>query len=317
MALRKIFGRVRRHLLSRVARREVRLSNDRPLISFTFDDFPKTALFTGGAILKNRGLVGTYYAAAGLMGTTTEVGQIFDQADLTCLIEAGHELACHTYSHVSARKLSLNSYYEEVLRGQRALAQFAGASARLNFSYPFGEVTLNAKKEVGPAMPSCRGIYPGLDGPAIDLNLLHGNSIYGGLERFPSFRSLIDNNARKKTWLIFYTHDVQTNPGPYGCTPELFEKIVKTAVESGSEIVTVAEALTRSLQTFSPELWPAKNTAITSATLGNCEGPVARASSDLDRRLSGRGSQEQSTSVGPLLPGIRSVQPLAGGPEFV
>ena len=41
-----------------------------PIISFTFDDFPRSALYTGGAILERFGLNGTYYAAFGLMGRT-------------------------------------------------------------------------------------------------------------------------------------------------------------------------------------------------------------------------------------------------------
>jgi len=243
MAVRTFLGEARRQLLSGVARREARLCTDRPLVTFTFDDFPKSALLTGGAILKECGLSGTYYAAAGLMGTTTEVGPIFDQGDLLCLFEAGHELACHTYSHVSARKTSLSGYYKDVLKGEYILAGYLGRAVRLNFSYPFGGVTIGAKKKVAPSMRSCRGIFPGLNGPIIDLNLLHGNSLYGGLERFSAIQCVIGENVRQKKWLIFYTHDVQSTPSPYGCTPSLFEKVVRCAIESGSEIVTVAKAL--------------------------------------------------------------------------
>jgi peptidoglycan/xylan/chitin deacetylase (PgdA/CDA1 family) len=245
MRLRTVLGNARRQLLSGVARREVRLCTDCPLISFTFDDFPKTALFTGGAILGEHGLCGTYYAAPGLMGRETEVGHIFEQADLPPLLEAGHELAGHTYSHISARKTNLSAYHEDVRRGQQELAGFLGKAERLNFSYPFGGVTIAAKKQVGPTMRSCRGIFPGLDGPLVDLNLLHANSLYGGAERFAAAESLIKQNARQKSWLIFYTHDVQEKPSPYGCTPSLFEAAVRSAVDSGAEILTVTKALER------------------------------------------------------------------------
>ncbi len=243
MRLRTVLGGARRQLMSAVARREVRLSTDRPLISFTFDDFPKTALFNGGAILAAHGLCGTYYAAPGLMGSNTEVGSIFDQADLPRLLETGHELASHTYSHISARKMTLSAYREDVRRGELELARFLGKAERLNFSYPFGGVTVAAKKQVGPTMKSCRGIFPGLDGPVVDLNLLHANSLYGGAERFVAAESLINQNARQKSWLIFYTHDVQENPSRYGCTPSLFEAVVRSAMDSGSEILTVEDAL--------------------------------------------------------------------------
>jgi peptidoglycan/xylan/chitin deacetylase (PgdA/CDA1 family) len=243
MGLRKVIGDTRRQFLSAVARREARLTSERPLISFTFDDFPKTALFTGGAILAEQGLSGTYYAAPGLMGTSTEVGPIFEQSDLAYLFQAGHELASHTYSHISSRTTSLSTYYQDVCNGARELGRYLENPERLNFSYPFGDVTIEAKRKVGPAMQSCRGIFPGLDGPIVDLNLLHANSLYGGDERFTAAESLIFQNARQKSWLIFYTHDVQENPSPYGCTPRVFERLVHCAIESGAEILTVAAAL--------------------------------------------------------------------------
>ncbi len=245
MGLRTVLGNARRQYVCGVARREARLSTDRSMISFTFDDFPKTALFTGGTILGEHGLCGTYYASLGLMGRETEVGRIFEQADLPHLLEAGHELASHTYSHISARKTNLSAYHEDVRRGEQELARFLGRAERLNFSYPFGGVTIAAKKQVGPTMKSCRGIFPGVDGPLVDLNLLHANSLYGGAERLAAAESLIRQNTRQKSWLIFYTHDVQENPSPYGCTPGLFGAVVRSAMDSGAEILTIAKALER------------------------------------------------------------------------
>ena len=63
-------------------------------------------------------------------------------------------------------------------KGEQALARYTANCQRMNFSYPFGAVTVEAKKKVGPAMRSCRGIFPGLDGSFVGLNLLHANSLY-------------------------------------------------------------------------------------------------------------------------------------------
>jgi len=54
---------------------------------------------------------------------------------------------------------------------------------------------------------------------------------------------LIAENLKRKTWLIFYTHDVRENPSPYGCTPELMEQTVSCAVRSGCRVLTIQEAL--------------------------------------------------------------------------
>ena len=44
-------------------RRLTQMPNVGPLISFTFDDFPRSALWRGGTILRERGFVGTYYVS--------------------------------------------------------------------------------------------------------------------------------------------------------------------------------------------------------------------------------------------------------------
>jgi peptidoglycan/xylan/chitin deacetylase (PgdA/CDA1 family) len=220
------------------------LQTDLPLITFSFDDFPRTALETGGAILEDMGVRGTFYGAAGLMGSTCEVGPIFVEEDLHVLIEKGHELASHTYSHVPARTTPVSRYRDEVMKGYGTFVKNLGLPATRNFSYPFGEVTLKVKREVAPSMMSCRGIIKGLNGPLVDLNLLRATSLYGGIERLAGALSLISQNAEQGTWLIFYTHDVQANPTPYGCTPELLEQVVCAALRSGARIATVAEILT-------------------------------------------------------------------------
>src|SRR5438309_11479744 len=79
--------------------RPVTVDRQKPIISFTFDDFPRSALLTGGAILKRFGLAGTFYASLGLMGKQAPTGNIFLPEDLKDLLGQGHELGCHTFAH--------------------------------------------------------------------------------------------------------------------------------------------------------------------------------------------------------------------------
>ena len=90
-------------------------------------------------------------------------------------------------------------------------------------------------------MSSFRGIYRGLNGPMVDLNLLRANTLYGDTDRFAELQWLLSENERRRSWLIFYTHDVRQNPSPYGCTPSLLEKIVSVAAERGFRIAPVGE----------------------------------------------------------------------------
>jgi peptidoglycan/xylan/chitin deacetylase (PgdA/CDA1 family) len=220
----------------------VPLGDHGPIVSFTFDDFPRTAFSTGGAILEQFGARGTYYAALGLMNTSNELGEQFRSSDLDALLEKGHELASHTFNHSSARSLSCTAFRAEVEKGKKALKKMTGAKAD-NFAYPFGHITLRTKFVVSPALASARSIFPGFNGPVVDLNLLRANSLYGGIERGAQAEDLILENQKLKSWLIFYTHDVRSNPSPYGCTPALLEAAVSCAVLAGCRIMTVREAL--------------------------------------------------------------------------
>jgi peptidoglycan/xylan/chitin deacetylase (PgdA/CDA1 family) len=242
VSLRSPLGAIRNGILSHVYRRVIPFTKREPIISFTFDDFPRTAYIEGGSILEAFGARGTYYAAPRLMNTSGEVGAHFNAEDLLSLLGKGHELANHTFDHISSRSVSCSDFYSNVEKGRRALEERTGVKPR-NFSYPFGDVTLCAKQAVGGKVASARSIIPGFNGPEVDLNLLRANKLYGDIDQAGRLNELIEENVRRKGWLIFYTHDVRPQPSPYGCTPELFQSVASAAVASASEILSVDQAL--------------------------------------------------------------------------
>jgi peptidoglycan/xylan/chitin deacetylase (PgdA/CDA1 family) len=207
------------------------LSLSAPVVSFSFDDFPRSALWNGGAILKANGICGTYYAAMGLIGANMATGEQFHRGDLDALLQDGHELASHTYSHVSSHKSTPQSYGEEVLRGQKAVEQITGRSGPQSFAYPFGHIAMGVRGEIAGKVSSARSVWGGLNGPWLDLSRLRACSIYGGREAFPALSVLIRRNANRKRWLIFYTHDVSRTPSRFGCTPELFDMVVQLSLQ--------------------------------------------------------------------------------------
>lgn len=242
MSLRSGLGAARRRLLCSFYRRSARLGSGGPIVSFTFDDFPRTAYLAGGPILERFEARGTYYTAAGLMNVSNEQGEHFRSEDIDSLLERGHELGSHTFSHISCRSVSYAEFCEDVNRGAVAIEKASGLSSP-NFAYPFGAVTLQAKRKLGRELSSARGIIAGFNGPEIDLNLLRANGLYGDVERARQAEDLITENAKRRTWLIFYTHDVRPNPSAFGCTPALLEAAVSSAARSGCRILTVREAL--------------------------------------------------------------------------
>lgn len=242
MSIRSQLGAVRSQVYSSFYQRLLPVTLNEPIVSFTFDDFPRTALTTGGAILEEFGARGTYYAAASLMGTSGELGDHFTAQDLSALLMRGHELGNHTFGHSSARSVSSDEFVADVEKGKDALEKLVGQPVN-SFCYPFGHVTLSTKKSLMKSVISARGNYGGCNGPHVDLNLLRANRVYGDIDQAPWLKSLVDENARRRSWLIFYTHDVRSQPSPYGCTRALLRSLVSSVLHTGSRIVTINQAL--------------------------------------------------------------------------
>lgn len=239
MTVRSWLGAQRRNVLTRACRRTAFLGRSGNTVSFTFDDFPRSAYSIAGPILKSYGVLATYYAAMGLVGTANHLGEHFRLEDLVALQAEGHELGNHTFSHISARSVSIGTFVSDVMNGASALAKQSGVRPTQNFAYPFGDVTIRTKRAVGSIVRSARGIIPGLNGPEVDLNLLRANGLYGNIECLGTLKKLIVENEQRHSWLIFYTHDVRTRPSQYGCTPQLFESVLSFVLERGARVLPV------------------------------------------------------------------------------
>ncbi len=216
-----------------------------PLISFSFDDFPRTAYTVGAPILKNFGARGTYYVSAGLMNKVNDLGEQYHLEDLQDLVVQGHELGSHTFSHLSCRAVPLPTFRDDLKKGRQAIRELSGLADSGNFAYPYGHLTLRAKKTLGPDLVSCRSTIGGINGPEVDLNLLRANRLYGGIDEFAEVQRLIWENEERRGWLIFYSHDVRPQPSRFGCTPALLEATVSFAAQSKATVLTVADALAK------------------------------------------------------------------------
>jgi peptidoglycan/xylan/chitin deacetylase (PgdA/CDA1 family) len=221
----------------------MQLRNTRPIVSFAFDDFPRTALSEGGRILEDAGVRGTFYAAFGLAGSCNSLGEQFQMEDLHRVVERGHELATHTFDHISARDVSNTRFLDNVRKGVEAIEPATGLKPSANFAYPFGCTNLRLKLKVGSLMTSCRGNFPGLNGAITDRNLLKANALYGGREALNAALELVSQNERLNGWLIFYTHDVRPEPSNFGCTPTLLEDLTKAVTSRGLAILPVQQVI--------------------------------------------------------------------------
>jgi peptidoglycan/xylan/chitin deacetylase (PgdA/CDA1 family) len=212
------------------------------VVSFSFDDFPKSAWLTGGAIIEKYDLRATYYAALGFAGTENHLGPMFDIDDLHAAHANGHEIACHTYAHADCVYLSARQIIAEVDRNAAALAGLLDGVRMTDFAYPFGAVSLAAKNALSERFASCRGTGEGINRGTVDLTDLRAVPLYPGSYDRDRLRRLIDENQAVGGWLIFFTHDVGDRPSEFGCTPVQLEEIVAYAAET-SPVLPVRDVL--------------------------------------------------------------------------
>ncbi len=112
-----------------------------------------------------------------------------------------------------------------------------------NFAYPYGLGSVWRKTQLAKTFRSSRGIVPGINSGVVDLQYLRSTPLTNhhidehGIDR--AFDELADANG----WLIFYGHDVATEPSPYGCTTSLLRYALDAATRRDVAIMTVAEAL--------------------------------------------------------------------------
>ncbi|MGR4866165.1 oligosaccharide deacetylase HfsH [Caulobacter sp. LARHSG274] len=240
---RSLKGKLRRRLIRLAHRRPARVRLERPMVSFSFDDAPVTACEAGARVLEQRGLRGTYYFAAGLAGRDGPMGRFATGQDAARLHAAGHEIACHTFSHLDCGQASRQVALDDVDLNGRHLADW-GTGEPVSFAYPYGDVAAAAKTALAGRFKTLRALHHGLIADGADLNQAPAVGIEGEDGEAVAL-DWLDKAHRRKAWLILYTHDVAPEPSPWGCTTAALERLVDGAVLAGFDVVTVAEGARR------------------------------------------------------------------------
>jgi len=215
-----------------------------PMISFTFDDFPRSALKVGGRLLMEHGWRGTYYSSLALMGKVIDGQVMYTRVDLDDLRSDGHELACHTFDHVRCLDVGTPTFVASCAANRRGAAEMLGGYQMRNLSFPHGQVTIQAKYLLRHFYDTCRSTEVGINTSPIDLCLLRANQLYSRLPLEHAMR-LVTENCEARGWLIFYTHDISPQASRFGCTPKEFGTILRFVGESGAAVVTIEEGVKR------------------------------------------------------------------------
>lgn len=233
----KKFGR---ELSLLFGKRNAYFPTEKKVISFSFDDFPITAFSTGARLLESFGMRGTFYASLGIASTDRSVGRIASQEQMLSLSKNGHELACHTFSHLDCAFKGHEQIRYDCIRNQNTAKEKANITFK-SFAYPSGGFDPMSKYTISKLYSTARTTVQGINMKKIDLFALKSVSLYDGYDPNSAFKwiEILDKNGG---WIIFNTHDVSRAPSIYGCSIKFFERILEEASRKEFIVLPVCEA---------------------------------------------------------------------------
>ncbi len=239
---RSLYGKLRRRVARLVTTKPARLDPIRPMLTISFDDAPVSAAGAGAAILERHGVRGTYFISAGLGGRESHLGRYTSLDDVARLKTVGHEIACHTFSHLDCGKGKAPEIQAELDANLKALRAMGVEPA--TFAYPYGDVSPWGKALINDRFIAGRALHHGLITTGTDLNQAPAVGIEG-LDGEAVAGAWMDRAMAARAWLVLYTHDVRETPSDWGCTPQVLERLVVRAIEMGFEIVTFEQGARR------------------------------------------------------------------------
>jgi len=241
----RLAGRLTNRLIRATPWQLVRVPTRAPIISFTFDDVPDSALRVGAAILEAHGTRGTFYISGGLEGRIERDRTLIDAAGCKELAARGHEIGCHTYRHEDLRHVDRSFLAADLARNQGYLNAIDPRPRRRNFAYPYNSGCLGKRPMLAHSYRTCRAGGEAINRGPTDPTFLKAVEIRQPETHVSGLTRWVDALVADPGWLIFFTHDISPTPTPYGCTPAAFERLVAHAVERGCRLLTVDAALDR------------------------------------------------------------------------
>ena len=214
-----------------------------PIVSFTFDDFPLSAVMTAAPLLEKHKVRGTFYAATGLMGLPHDLWEMAPLSALQTLEAAGHDIGLHTHAHDVAWRHGAQAFEDDLARNEKAIGTVIGGYRPESFAYPYGIGHVGHKRALAQSLRAARSVHRGINAGFIDLHFLRAYELVDSAVSIERAAELIDQAVAARGWLIFVSHDVSDTPTRYGVSPTLLEATLVHAKDRGARVLPVCEAL--------------------------------------------------------------------------
>lgn len=219
--------------------------NQRGILSVTFDDFPRSAWLAGGEMLAEAGGQGTYYLSGTFRDANIDGVPYVQDEDVLRLVAAGHELGCHSFDHRSVLQCSLRDYLGSVQRNAELVDSLLPGYRIRSHAFPYGHVRLANRIALRQRFDVLRGIRTPRRLAAFDPTHADAAGLEVRRQDAIDWPRLIADTARRRGWLILFTHGVTDRPTPYDTRPRELKRILSCARSEGLDIVPVGAALDR------------------------------------------------------------------------
>jgi peptidoglycan/xylan/chitin deacetylase (PgdA/CDA1 family) len=209
----------------------------RGLLSITFDDGMASQYVNGVLPLQKHRLVATFYLTSDLLGRP----DYMSGTQTRDLINRGHEIASHTFSHPYLTCLTPNELQHELTRSKETLESFSQGIA--HFASPFGDYDTNVLESVKKHYASHRTVNDGFNArDTFDLYRIKVQNIRL-TTTVDDVRAWIEQAAREKTWLVLVYHQLNEAGDFWSVTPRNFERQLWEIEQSGIHTATIGQAL--------------------------------------------------------------------------
>lgn len=221
----------------------------KPIVTFTFDDFPVSAANIGADLLEAAGAKGTFYVATSVMDQTNAMGKLCSKEDLLSLQARGHEIGAHTHTHLDCARADTTTALADIETNIESLKALGVTSEITQFAYPYGETSTQLKSALSDRFQTARGVLSGVNKQGSDLMQLRSYELDSNPHNDQRALDAINAAADTPAWVIIFTHDVRDDHSPFGTSPSTLQRLIKAAQGINADILTMGQAYAKIMDT--------------------------------------------------------------------
>jgi peptidoglycan/xylan/chitin deacetylase (PgdA/CDA1 family) len=209
------------------------------IVSFTFDDAPKTVFEVGFPILKHYQFPATLYVST----RNTEYDDYMNWDQIAAVAQEGWEIGAHTHTHPHLTKLSDAEVLDDLLTSTQEFAKHGYAP--VNFASPFGDMDDRVLSIISRHYASHRTAWPdGVNSIPPDPYNLVAYEVNRDTT-LAEVSTVLDGLQSQGGWLVLLMHHVSSKgeamEHEYGTN--LLEDIAQLVQTKGFPVMTMGQAL--------------------------------------------------------------------------